>query len=120
MIVGTLPDTAFTFNATGMFVVAFPDPTVIFAIDAKLIDKPQAEPSMQGPPAVRPLSILGLIAIDDEAVAVGVRGTYDDPPGAQVPAAHRRVLPLPGDARRTPTCASGPTAWKARDAPATR
>ena len=90
MIVGTLPDTAFTFNATGMFVVAFPDPTVIFAIDAKLIDKPQAEPSMTGPPASSALSILGLIAIDDEAVAVGVRGTYE------VPRVLKFLLPIDG------------------------
>jgi hypothetical protein len=79
MIVGTLPDSAFTFNATGMFVVAFPDPTVIFGIDAKLIKKPAAAPSTQGAPADPSLSILGLVAIDDEAVAVGVRGTYTIP-----------------------------------------
>ena len=48
MIVGTLPDQAFTFNAMGMFVVAFPDPTVIFGIDAKLVKKPAVRPATQG------------------------------------------------------------------------
>jgi hypothetical protein len=79
MIVGTLPDQAFTFNAMGMFVVAFPDPTVIFGIDAKLVKKPAVRPATQGPPADPSLSILGLIAIDDEAVMVGVRGRYAIP-----------------------------------------
>jgi hypothetical protein len=79
MIVGTLPDTAFTFNATGMFVVAFPDPAVIFGIDAKLVQKPAATPKAQGDPADPSLSILGLIALDDEAVMVGVRGRYEIP-----------------------------------------
>ncbi len=79
MIVGTMPDQAFTFNATGMFVVAFPDPAVIFGIDAKLIKKPAVAPPTQGAPANPSLSILGLIAVDDTAVMVGVRGTYTIP-----------------------------------------
>ena len=90
MIVGTLPDGAFTFNATGMFVVAFPDPAVIFGIDAKLIKKPAAAPSTQGPPADPSLSILGLIAVDDEAVMVGVRGTYE------IPKVLKFLLPIDG------------------------
>lgn len=79
MIVGTLPDQAFTFNATGMFVVAFPDPSVIFGIDAKLVQQPAVTPATQGPPADPSLSILGLVAVDDQAVVVGVRGRYTIP-----------------------------------------
>ena len=79
MIVGTLPDQAFTFNATGMFVVAFPDPAVIFGIDAKLVKQPQVAPSTQGSVEDPSLQILGLIAVDDTAVMVGVRGTYTIP-----------------------------------------
>ena len=90
MIVGTLPDGAFTFNATGMLVVAFPDPTVIFGIDAKLIKKPAATPTTQGAPADPSLSILGLIAIDDEAVVVGVRGRYT------IPKVLELLLPIDG------------------------
>jgi len=90
MIVGTLPDGAFTFNATGMLVVAFPDPTVIFGIDAKLIKKPAATPSTQGAPADPSLSILGLVAVDDEAVAVGVRGRYT------IPKVLELLLPIDG------------------------
>ncbi len=76
MIVGTLPDQAFTFNATGMFVVAFPDPTVIFGIDAKLVRQPAITPTTAGTSDDPSLEILGLVAIDDEAVLVGVRGRY--------------------------------------------
>ena len=90
MIVGTLPDQAFTFNATGMFVVAFPDPTVIFGIDAKLVKKPAVQPSAQGAPADPSLSILGLIAVDDEAVMVGVRGRYT------IPKVLELLLPIDG------------------------
>lgn len=79
MIVGTLPDQAFTFNATGMFVVAFPDPAVIFGIDAKLIKQPEVTPQTQGSVDDPSLQILGLIAVDDTAVMVGVRGTYTIP-----------------------------------------
>ena len=90
MIVGTLPDQAFTFNATGMLVVAFPDPTVIFGIDAKLVKQPAVTPSTQGAPADPTLSILGLIAIDDEAVIVGVRGRYT------IPKVLELLLPIDG------------------------
>ncbi len=79
MIVGTMPDQAFTFNATGMFVVAFPDPAVIFGIDAKLIKKPAVQPTTQGAPSDPSLNILGLIVVDDSAVMVGVRGRYTIP-----------------------------------------
>ncbi len=78
-IVGTLPDQAFTFNATGMLVVAFPDPSVIFGIDAKLVQQPAPTASMQGTSSAPSLTILGLVVVDDEAVAVGVRGSYTIP-----------------------------------------
>jgi len=98
MIVGTLPDTAFTFNASGMFVVAFPDPTVIFAIEAQLITKPKPKPDMQDTTTTNTsLSILGLIAIDDEAVAVGVRGTYE------IPQVLKFLLPIDGYFPRSST-----------------
>lgn len=90
MIVGTLPDQAFTFNATGMFVVAFPDPAVVFGIDAKLVKEPAVTPSTQGAPADPSLSILGLVAVDDEAVMVGVRGRYT------IPKVLELLLPIDG------------------------
>ncbi len=90
MIVGTLPDQAFTFNATGMLVVAFPDPAVIFGIDAKLVRQPAVTPSTQGAPPEPGLSILGLIAVDDEAVMVGVRGRYT------IPKVLELLLPIDG------------------------
>ena len=89
-IVGTLPDQAFTFNATGMLVVAFPDPAVVFGIDAKLVKQPAVTPTTQGAPADPSLSILGLVAIDDTAVMVGVRGRY------VIPKVLELLLPIDG------------------------
>lgn len=79
VVVGTMPDQAFTFNAVGMLVVAFPDPEVIFAIDAKLASKPDLVPKAQGSAPGSGLEILGLVVIDDTAVLVGIRGRYEIP-----------------------------------------
>ncbi|WP_109474662.1 hypothetical protein [Ornithinimicrobium cavernae] len=79
MVIGTMPDQAFTFNAVGMLVVAFPDPEVILAIDAKLATRPDLEPKAQGSAPGSGLEILGLVVIDDTAVLVGIRGRYEIP-----------------------------------------
>ncbi|WP_460980191.1 hypothetical protein, partial [Pseudactinotalea suaedae] len=79
VVVGTMPDQAFTFNAVGMLVVAFPDPEVIFAIDAKLATRPDLAPKAQGSAPGAGLEILGLVVIDDQAVLVGIRGRYTIP-----------------------------------------
>ena len=89
VIVGTLPDQAFTFNATGMIVVCFPDPTVILGIDAKLIQKPEPAPKEQGS-AGAGLEILGLVVVDDSAVMLGVRGGYE------IPKVLKLTVPLDG------------------------
>ncbi|WP_299450782.1 hypothetical protein [uncultured Serinicoccus sp.] len=79
VVVGTMPDQAFTFNAVGMLVVAFPDPEVIFAIDAKLATTPDLVPKARGSAPGSGLEILGLVVIDDTAVLVGIRGRYEIP-----------------------------------------
>ena len=71
--VGTLPDLAFTFGALGMLVVEFPQPTVIFAIDAKLASPPAGGAQENGGATG---NFLGLIAIDSTAVKIGIRGEY--------------------------------------------
>ncbi len=95
MIVGTLPDQAFTFNAMGMFVVAFPDPAVIFGIDAKLVTKPAVAPKTKGDPVNTSLSILGLIVVDPSAVMVGVRGTFSIPKVLELKLPIDGYFPLP-------------------------
>jgi len=98
VIIGTLPDMGFTFNAQGMFVVAFPDPTVILGIDAKLLASPgQAtdEPQLlEGE-----MRLIGLAVIDPEAVLIGVRGTYEIPKVLTVNVPLSAYFPLSGDPR---------------------
>lgn len=77
-VVGTALDTGFTFNALGMFVVSFPDPSVIFSLEATFLSSPAA-------PAERPGTtggsgeITGLAVIDPDAVVIALDGSYNLP-----------------------------------------
>ncbi|MFQ5516926.1 MAG: hypothetical protein ACE5E8_05065, partial [Acidimicrobiia bacterium] len=94
-VVGTMPDTAFTFNALGMFTVEFPDPLVIFGIDAKLVSRPGL-PSEQGsPPPPGTLLLLGIIAIDPTAIKLGVRGSYEIPKLLRISVPVSGFFPIP-------------------------
>src|SRR5262249_6687401 len=97
-VVGTLPDTAFTFNALGSIALSFPDPSVVFGIDAKFLGKPGL-PSEDGPGASpsTALAILGLIAIDSTAVKVGVRGSYEIEDVIELKVPINGYFPLPGN-----------------------
>ena len=74
-VVGTLPDTAFTFNALGMFTIGLPDPEVIFGIDARFVSKPEL-PSEQADGAARSFRLIGIVAINKQAIKIGVRGEF--------------------------------------------
>ena len=76
VVVGTMPDVSFCFSASGMVVVAFPDPEVILGVDVKVIEVPNTKVSDEGSPEG---AITGLIVIDDEAVKVAVSAQYDIP-----------------------------------------
>ena len=76
VVVGTMPDVSFCFSASGMVVVAFPDPEVILGIDVKIIEVPDTEVSDEGSPTG---TITGMIVIDSEAVKVSVSAEYDIP-----------------------------------------
>lgn len=78
-IIGTLPDAGFSFNATGMLAVGFPDISVVFGIDAKFVSKPDGAPKEEGTPNNSSLKMLGLVAVDADGVALAVRGTYTIP-----------------------------------------
>lgn len=78
-IIGTLPDAGFSFNATGMLAVGFPDISVVFGIDAKFVSKPDGAPKEKGDKNVSSLKMLGLVAVDADGVALGVRGSYEIP-----------------------------------------
>lgn len=75
-VVGTLPDTAFTFNALGMFTLGLPDPEVIFGIDARFVSKPEL-PAEQADGAARSFRLIGIVAIDDTAIKLGIRGEFE-------------------------------------------
>lgn len=76
VVVGTLPDVSFCFSASGMLVVAFPNPEVILGVDVKVIEVPKTKVSDKGSPEG---TITGLIVIDDTAVKVAVSAQYEIP-----------------------------------------
>ena len=98
VIIGTLPDMAFTFNAQGMFVVTFPDPSVILGIDAKLLASP-GQATDTGVLEGGSVRLIGLAVIDPAAVTIGVRGTYEIPDVIEVDVPLSAYFPLAGDPR---------------------
>ncbi len=80
VILGTMPDGGFTFNATGMLTVAFPDPEVVISLDAKLATKPELQASDNGAqPGAPSLEMLGIIAANEHEFILGIRGQYKIP-----------------------------------------
>ncbi|MCF3974661.1 hypothetical protein [Paracoccus salsus] len=77
VVVGTLPDASFSFSATGMVVVAFPDVEVIFGVEIEILSLPDttAKDKKDGQSA----SITGLVVINDTGVTVAVSATYTIP-----------------------------------------
>lgn len=76
IVLGTMPDASFCFSASGMLVVAFPDPEVILGVDVEIISVPD---TLASEGRRQESTITGLIVIDDEAVTVAVSATYDIP-----------------------------------------
>lgn len=77
VVVGTLPDASFSFSATGMIVVAFPDVEIIFGVEVNILSIPDktAKDKKDGQSA----SITGLVVINEDAVTVAVSATYTIP-----------------------------------------
>ena len=76
-MVGTALDTGFSFNALGMFVVSFPDPSVIFSVEANFMSSPSSASDDPGGTSDASGSITGLTVIDPEAVVIAVDGRYE-------------------------------------------
>lgn len=77
VVVGTMPDTGFSFNATGMLTIGFPDISVVLSIDAKFMKKPELSVGEDGGGSggsTISFGLLGVVAIDSSGVAIGVRG----------------------------------------------
>lgn len=80
-VIGTMPDTGFSFNALGMLSVSFPEISVVFGIDAKFMEMPSVatEERRDVNRANLSLKLLGLVAIDEQSVKIGIRGTFEIP-----------------------------------------
>lgn len=76
-VVGTLPDFGLSFNAEGMLAIEFPDPSVVFGINASFLSEPgQAKEQGSVDLSSPSLKLLGLIAVDESGLAVGIRGSF--------------------------------------------
>lgn len=94
-VVGTLPDASFCLSATGMIVVAFPDPEVILAVEINILSVPDrtAKEASNGSSA----SITGLIVIDDTAVSLAAQARYEIPQVLKVTAPFAAYFPYSGN-----------------------
>lgn len=80
LYIGTMPDAGFTFNALGMLTVGFPDVSVVFAIDATLMSAEKKSASEEKEKVSAPsFQLLGIVAVDPEAVGIAIRGRYQIP-----------------------------------------
>lgn len=93
-VVGTLPDASFSLSATGMIVVAFPDPEVIFAVEIALLSVPDRAPKEKK--SGQSASITGLIVINDEAVALAAQARYEIPQVLRVTVPFAAYFPYSG------------------------
>lgn len=76
-VVGTVPDDGFTFHALGMVTVEFPRPAVIFGVFAEMFAGTAPAPVERAAAPATGLSIIGLVVVDEDGVAVAVRGHYE-------------------------------------------
>lgn len=95
-VIGSLPDQGFTFNAAGMLTVAFPEPEVIFGLDAKLLSEASAPKEQGQAPAQGSLKMFGLLVFNDDAFMLGIRGAYE------IPSLLKLTIPLSGYFPRKP------------------
>ena len=77
-VVGTMPDMSFTLSCSGMLVVAFPDPEVVFGVNVEVIAVPETAPQDKRDDADS-ATITGLIVIDTEAVTLAAAANYNIP-----------------------------------------
>ncbi|WAS94936.1 hypothetical protein [Nannocystis punicea] len=96
-VVGTLPDSGFTFNAEGSLTIGFPDVSVIFGIDAHLVTQRKSAATESGTPSGGGgLRILGMILIEPTSIMIGVRGSYEIPKVLKLEIPISAYFPLAG------------------------
>ena len=78
--VGTLPDEGFSFNAKGILAIEIPNLSVVLGVDGDFLKKPGPATAKGSPPPdpndTEAIRLLGLVAIDSDAVTLGIRGNY--------------------------------------------
>jgi len=95
-VVGTLPDSAFTFNAEGSLTVGFPDVSVIFGIDAHLLTQRKSQATESGTASSASFRILGMVLIDESSIMIAVRGSYEIPKVLKLTIPISAYFPLAG------------------------
>ncbi|MEM7226945.1 MAG: hypothetical protein AAF495_28505 [Pseudomonadota bacterium] len=77
--VGTQPDSGFTFNINGMLAIELPDPSVVLTVAGHFMSQPEAVQEDADAGSATSVGLLGIVAISDEGIAIGIRGTYGVP-----------------------------------------
>ncbi len=95
-VIGTLPDSAFTFNAEGSLTIGFPDVSVIFGIDAHLFSPRKSQATETGTPNASTFRILGMVLIDETSIMVAVRAAYQIPKVLKLEIPISAYFPLAG------------------------
>ena len=95
-VIGTLPDSAFTFNAEGSLTIGFPDVSVIFGIDAHLLTQRKSRATETGTSNASSLRILGMVLIDETSIMIAVRGSYEIPKVLKLTIPISAYFPLAG------------------------
>lgn len=95
-VVGTLPDGGFTFNAEGSLTLGFPDVSIVFGIDAKLVSERKSAATESGTGSSGALRILGMILIEPESIMVAARANYQIPEVLELNAPISAFFPLAG------------------------
>jgi len=95
-VIGTLPDSAFTFNAEGSLTIGFPDVSVIFGIDAHLISPRKTAATATGTASSSTFRILGMVLIEPDSIMVAVRANYEIPKVLKLEIPISAYFPLAG------------------------
>jgi hypothetical protein len=115
VIIGTMPDGAYTFNAEGELTIAFPEIEVVFGIDALLVSQRKSAATETGTPNRNSFRIKGVTVINADALVIAVRGGYQIPKVLDLSIPISGFFPFhdhPSDSPPDPT--QLPTSWYIR------
>lgn len=94
--VGTATDTGFSFNVNGMLTIEFPDPSVVLTVAGRFMSLPEDAKEDGNPETTLEAALLGIVAINSDGIAVGIRGTLDVPGLLRVSIPVSAWFPFPG------------------------